>query len=270
MNRSNYLPDTDRLSLIVATILLAYAVARFVNLSSYPIVFQIAGAKIGFVINAQTIVVLIVAGLTASGADWLMRKHPYMKDKRTIEHWILPALTSWVIGFPLMQIPLGPQWWASFIVGGSLLILVLVAEYITIDPDDIRQPLAAVGLTAVSFALYLILTIALYFSAVRLFTVIPAVMIASGLVCLRTIHLRSSGRWAFFESAIVALISTELATALHYWPISSTSYGLALLGPTYALTSLIISLTGNIPIRRAVVEPLILLLAALGIAYWLR
>ena len=269
MNRSNYLPNTGLLSILAATILLAYAVGRFVNLPGRLVMVQIAGTKLGFVISGKTIVVLIVAGLTASGADWLIHLHPALKNQRTIEHWLLPALTSWVIGIPLMQITPGPQWWASFLFGGSLLILVLIAEYITVDPNDIRQPLAAVGLTAVSFALYLILTITLYFSSARLFIMIPAVFLASGLVSLRTIYLRLYGRWAFFEAAIVALISTELATALHYWPLSPTSYGLVLLGPTYALTSLVVNLA-NIPLRRALIEPVLVFSIATGMAYWLR
>jgi hypothetical protein len=85
---------------------------------------------------------------------------------------------------------MGVLWWAVFAIGGGLLILVLIAEYIVIDPSDVRHTLAAAGLTALSFTLYLILAIVLRSAGLRLFWMLPALMLAAGLVSLRTLHLR--------------------------------------------------------------------------------
>jgi hypothetical protein len=163
----------------------------------------------------------------------------------------------------------GLQWWAGFAAGGVLLMLVLVAEYIAVDPDDIRQPAAAVGLTAVSFALYLILAVALRVVGFRLFLILPALTLAASLVSLRALHLRLK-RWALVEAAVIGLLCGQLAAALHYLPLSPVSFGLAVLAPAYSLTSFIANLAENEPLRKAVVEPGVVLVIILATALWLR
>ena len=265
-----HLPEAERLSILAATILLAYALANFVSFPSRELAVQLPGLYLAVQVNARTVVAVLVAGLTASGADWLLRTHPSVRGHTTFEHWLVPALTSLVIGVPLSQISGAPQWWLGFFAGGAMLMLVLVAEYITIDPDDVRQPLASAGLTTVSFALYLILAIALRFSGVRLFLILPALALAAWLVSLRTLHLRLHGRWVFLQAGVVALVCTQTAAALHYLPLSPVSFGLMLIGPAYALTSLLANLADGTPLRQAVLEPFVVLVILSGTAIWIR
>jgi len=128
----------------------------------------------------------------------------------------------------------------------------------------------AAGLTAVSFALFLALAVALRFTGPRLFLILPALTLAAGLVCLRALHLRLHGRWAFVEAGIVALIIGQMVAALQYWPLTPVSYGLILLGPAYAITSLIAGLVEGEPLRQALIEPGIVLFVVWGAALWLR
>ncbi|MGD8406692.1 MAG: hypothetical protein PVJ21_23750, partial [Anaerolineales bacterium] len=58
----------------------------------------------------------------------------------------------------------------------------------------------------------------------------------------------------------------QIGAGLHYWPLSPVQFGLALLGPLYALSTLTGSLLEGVPLRRAVVEPLIAIGLAWGIA----
>lgn len=269
MDKPAYLPQADRLSILSASILLAYASLRFINIPSTRVELQLPGFLFSYEIGIRTVVTLIVAGLTATGADLMLRDHPGMKNKRKIEHWLLPALTAWVIGVPLYQLPLGVQWLASFVLGGVILMLVLVAEYIAVDPDDVNQPIASAGLTAVSFALFLLLIITLRIAGVRLFQLLPAITIATALIGLRTLHLRLHGQWVFLPVAGITLIVVQIATALHYWPISPISYGLAVLGPAYALTILIGAIAEEKPTSRAFIEPGIILLVFWGAAIWM-
>lgn len=270
MLRPRNLPAPDRLSVLAATILLAYALARFVNLPARELALQLPGLYLAVQVNIQTVIALLVAGLTATGADWLMRDHPAIKGNSTLEHWLLPALTAWVIGLPLFQLPLSPVWWVGFALGGGLLMLVLVAEYIVVDPEDARQPPAAAALTAVSFALFLVLAVALRFAGTRLFLILPAIVLAAGLVSLRALHLRLHGRWVFVEACIIAVLIGQMAAALHYWPLSPAAYGLALLGPAYALTSLVGSLAEGEMLPQAVIEPAVVLAVVWGAALWIR
>jgi hypothetical protein len=268
--KSRNLPSTDRISVLAATILLSYALARFINLPGREISFELAGIYLAFEINARTFVALLVAGLTATGADWLLREHPRLGHGSTLEHWLLPALTAWVIGLPLFQIPLGPLWWIGFGLGAGLLMVVLVAEYIVVDPDDLRQPAASVLLTAVSFALFMMLAVALRYANLRLVELTPALALAVGLVSLRTLHLRLHGKWAFMQAGFITFLVVQFAAGLHYWPLSPISFGLAVLGLAYALTSLIANLMEGEPLRRALVEPGLILGLVWMIAIWTR
>ena len=267
---SRYLPSADRISVLAAIILLAYALTPFVDLPGREFSIELPGFYLSFEVDERTIVALLVACLTASGADWLLRDHPAIHDRPTIQHWLLPSLTAWVLGSLLFQLPIGPMWWAVFAIGGILLMLVLVAEYIVVDPDDIRYSPASAGLIAVSFALFLTLIIVLHSAGTRLFFILPALMLAGGLVCLRTLRLRSQSDWKLLETFAIVLIVAQITAALHYWPLSSITYGLALVGPTYALTALVSGLGEGKNLRQALPEPLVVLFVVLIAAILMR
>jgi hypothetical protein len=269
-NKPRYLPDLDRLSIVAATMLLAYAMARYINFPVNSFAIQLPGLFLSFQINLRTFITLLIAGLTAAGTDWLIRDHPALGKHFRPEHWLIPAFTALVIGVPLFQLPLGAVWWGGFILGGTFLMLVLVAEYIVVDADDVRQPIAAAGLTVVSYALFLILAASLRFANLRLYLILPALTLAAGLISLRTLHLRLHGKWALLQAGIVALLVGQLVAAFHYWPLSPVAYALALLGAAYSLTSLLGSLLEGTSVRQAFLEPLIVLLIFWITAYWIN
>jgi hypothetical protein len=269
LERHRHLPDIDRLSTLAATILLSYALSHFISIPSTELALQLPGIYITLDVGLQTLVAFLVAALTASGAHWLLSSHPYLRRRNTLEHWLLPALTAWVLSLPLFQLPISLAWWLGFAAGGIALILVLIAEYIVVDAEDARRAPAAAGLTAVAFALYLVLGTTLRFSGLRLYLVLPAMALAAGLVSLRTLRLRLPGQWALMQAGVIALISTQFTAALYYWPVTPVTFGLALLGPVYALTNLAGNLAENDPPRQAIGEPLVVLLIIWGAAIWM-
>ncbi len=257
----------ERLSVLAVTILLVYAMGHHLSLPVGEASLQLPGLYLVLRLNAHTLVTLIVAGLTATGADWLFRTHPSLGKRNTLEHWLLPALTALVIGIPLFQLPLSTFYWVGYAFFGTLLVLVLVAEYIVIEPEDIRQPLAAAGLTVVSFALFLVLASALRFADLRLYLLVPSLALAGGLVSLRVLRLRINGPWPLIPAGVIALIVTQIAAALHYWPLSPVRFGLIILGPAYCLTNLVGNLAVGESPRRAVVEPLAMLALIWGASF---
>jgi hypothetical protein len=257
------LPQADRLSVLTAMILLAYALARFIDIPGREIGFQLPGVYISFELNIQLIIALLVAGMTASGTSQILRHHPNIGSEPTIGHWLLPAFTALVIGLPLYQLPSGPVWWLGYILGGALLMLVVLAEYITLDEEDEFYIPAAIGLTTVSFAIFLTLSIALRIAGTRLILILPVLMIAAGLVCLRTLHLRLHERWQYTNAILLSLIIGQLAAALHYWRISPIAYGLALLAPAYSLMVYLGNIAEGESPRKALVEP-----AVIAVVIW--
>lgn len=265
-----YLPQLDRVSVLAAMIVLAYTLERFIDLPAWGISRQLPGLYIEFNISANLLTSLLVGCMTAAGANWLMGDHPASQGKRTVQHAILPGLTALVIGVPLSSVPVGIGWWVGLIAGAFILVLVLVAEYIAVDPTDNRLPLASAALSAVSFALFLVLAGALRANGVRLLFCVPALMLAAWLVSLRVTNLRLHGEWTIYECAIIAFVIGQLSAAFNYWPLAPITFGLILLGPSYALVSLICNLIEGKSFRQVIFEPILSLIIAWGAAVVLR
>ena len=257
------LPDINRIGVLTAAVLLAFALTRLLPASSIVLRLTLGSFFITYPLNLTTVMTLLAAGLTATGMDWLLRSHPALGNKPTVEHWMLPTLTTFVIGIPLSLLPGGASWWVTFGIAGLALVIVFSAEYVVVDPAAPSYSVATGLLTALSFAVYLILLTTLHSSDPRLILLLPVVFVVSGLVSLRALHLRLQGRWEFAWAIGIAIVSAQLAAALHYWPVTSIQFALALVGPLYAITSLAGSLGEDAPVRRAAFEPL----AALALAW---
>jgi hypothetical protein len=270
VSETRYLPDANRVGVLTATVLLAYALSRLIQTPQFTVELQLPGFYFSYPVSLNTVMVVLAAGLTATGMDWLLRSHPSLGGKPTVEHWILPTLAAFIIGIPLTILPPGTNWWIGFGIGSLLLVLVFLAEYIVVEPSAPSYAIATAGLTALSFAVYLILTTAIRYGGARLFLLAPALFIAAGLVSLRTLHLRVGQKWEFNWALGIALVCTQIGAGLHYWPLSPIQFGLALLAPLYALSTLTSSLLEGIPLRRAMIEPLIALGLASGIAIFFR
>jgi hypothetical protein len=238
MKDSGHLPSPDRLSVVTAVLFLMYAMAQMVDLPRQTIALNLFGTETSFTLNFATLVSFLDAILAALGADWLVREHPRLNKQRTTQYIIMPALTAWGLGVILNTLRLSSQWWVLFLLGMVMLVLVYIAEYIIVDLSDFRHIPATVGLIAVSFALFLMLCIAIDSAELRLYLAVPPISIALFLVSLRTLYLRLQGRWCFAWSAGIALAVGQLAVGLHYLPVPPMTFGLLLTGTGYALTGL--------------------------------
>ncbi len=267
---SRFLPNLDRVSVLSATILLAYALTGLIRVPARSFAAQLPGFYLEIQVNIQTVVSLLVIALAVSGTDWLIQEQPAAQERPRFLHWLLPALTAWVIGVPLYQGSLGPYWWLGILAGGGTLMLVLTAEYVAADEQNPYYALAAVGLTAVAFALFFLLAITLRVTGLRLYLLVPALALAAVLISLRTLSLWIQGQWLLFASGVCALIVAQLAAAAHYLPLAPVSYGLFLLGPAYGLTGFLGNLGTGKPRRAAVIEFAVLLLVFWSLALWLR
>jgi len=261
MQSRSSLPDINRIGILTATVLLAFALTRLLPASQVVLRLTLGDFFLTYPVSLTTVMTLLAAGVTATGMDWLLRSHPGLGSERTVEHWLLPMLTTFVIGVSLSLLPDGASWWATFAITGLVLVIVFIAEYVAVDSTAPAYSAATGLLTALSFAVTLILLTTMHSSSPRLVILLPVVFVVSGLVSLRSLHLRLQS-WVFAWAGGIALIIAQLASALHYLPLSPIQFGLALLGPLYALTSLAGNLREDLPVRQAAVEPLVALTLA--------
>jgi len=266
----SYLPSTNRIGMLVATVLLAFALTRLIQSPRFTLVITLPGFYFAYPLTLSAVITLLAAALTATGMDWLTREHPALGQKPNIEHLMLPTLTTFVAGAPLALLSNGDSWWVGFALSAVLLVSVFLAEYISIDPSAPPYSFARAGLTALAYALFLILATSLRFSGVRMFLLVPVIFLTAGLISLRILHLDGTDRWDFPWAFGIGLVCTQLGAGLHYWQLTPIQFGLALTGPLYALTMLSTSLAENIPLRRAVITPALIVGLAWGAITFLR
>jgi len=271
-NIRNHLPDLNRLSITVSTILLAYILTHLMSIPPQEVGLSLLGIIFSVRINFSTLVSILVAGLTASGSAWLLQDHPARReDDSTIIHWLLPSLTSLVLLLAVNQLPFNVTWWVATAASGLVLILVIIAEYVVLDPSNRFLIPAEMGITALSIVLFLILAISLHSAETRLFYRVPVLSTAALLVYLRVVHLRQRGVWALNQGSVPFLLIGEIAVGLHYLPVGSIGFGVALAGPLFALIEISDDLpTGekNIQLEKIFLPGLILILSW-GIAFFI-
>ena len=251
------------MSVLIATILLVYAVTQFIRQPANQIAIQLPGFFLPLSINFRNMIWLGVAILAIAGMDWLLADYPALETRQRIQHWLLPALTAWVIGVPLYALPSGAAWWMVYILGGVLLTLVFWGEFYSVNPSSSREQVAVIGLAGLSYALFVVLTAGLRFSGTRLYLVVPAVMLTAGLLALRSLYQSTDGRWLYGWSIAVGLLAGQIAIALHYLPFNFLQYGLLLVGVLYAAISLADRAVHHPLSRQDFIESAIAVLAAI-------
>ena len=270
MNEQRYLPDSDRVGMLTSTVLLAFALTHLVQAPEFNIDIQLPGFFFQLPLNLPAAMGLLTAGLTATGMDWLLRGHPSLNGQATYQWWLLPTLTTFVIGVPLSILPNGVAWWVGFLVTGAFLFFVFVAEYVVVDPGAPYYAISMAGLTAIAYTLFFLLAVALRYAGARLYILVPALFLAATLASLRILHLRLTGRWEYAWALGIAFVCAQIASALHYWPLSPVQFGLMLIGSLYGLTNIAANLGEDQPARRAVLAPAIVIGLCWGLAIFIQ
>jgi hypothetical protein len=104
-----------------------------------------------------------------------------------------------------------------------------------------------------------------------MFLLIPILFLSAGLISLRILYLDGVNRWDFPWAAGIGLVCAQVGAGLHYWPLIPVQFGLVVTGWLYSLTMLSVNLnTGNMPLRRASVGPLIILGVSIAAAVLIR
>jgi len=259
MQEQRFYPQADRIGMVTAAVLLAYALARLIKAPGLTLTFQLPGFYFAYPFTLTTAMALMAAGIAATGMGWLLRSYAPAQERPVAEHGLLPALTTFVIGILLDILPSVPAWWVGFGFSAAILVLLFTAEYVAVDSTAPAYALASAGLTALAYALFFLFAAALRLAGARLFLMLPAMFLIAGLVVLRILRMHLTETWPLTWAGGIGLIGAQLAAGLHYWPLSSVQFGLVLLGPLYALTTLAARLYEGVPSREAMLESLIIL-----------
>jgi hypothetical protein len=230
-------PSRDQISVVTAVIVLAYVLARFLVLPERAVTATLFGSALGFELSGPFVMLVFAAGLISAGSELLIRAHPQFAGRparRTIIHWILPGATALVLGAALNQTPTDQIWWLGLAGSVVALVVVLIAEYLVVDPADTRHDAAALALVALAYLLALVLFVLLRHLGAR-----AAVSAAIGggvaaALALRLFALKLAPLWrSAFYAAVVGLICAEAIWALTMLALPAMGTALLALIPFY-------------------------------------
>lgn len=254
MNNELPHPDRDRLSILIALVLLAYSLIRIVSLPTAVLQYSLLGLLFRFEIDTGTVMIALATLLSVSGADWVIRTHPEVGDSQgSLEHWILPALAAMGIGVIVIRLPAGLLLATGLLSAAILFGVIIRWEFISADLNDPRLPGARLGLRIVSFLLLTGTLFAIFATGARAIVAIPSVFLASLGVSWRVLRLQLKRRPLWQFALLNGWLVAQLSWGLHYWPAPPIQEAIVLTVAAYMGNELLEGhLRGAFALRRGV------------------
>jgi|YNPNPStandDraft_1061719.scaffolds.fasta_scaffold00258_20 hypothetical protein len=265
--------DRNRLSVLVATLLLGSVLFRFIELPEHAVELHPLGSPLDIRISGTWVLSALLIGLVCTGTNMILHDHPQLgkfPGRPVYITWILPGIVAGLSAYLLANLEPWPVWIAGLMLVGISIILVITAEYAAISPDYPAYPTARLSLNMLAYLLAFVLFAIAHHSRGRSLvtaslTLLTATLLALDLLSASDVPFR---RVALF-SAIVGLIIGESTWAVNYWQIDSWTGGLLLLLIFYITTNLahqylLERLSGAVVVEFIVVTLLVVVLIWLG------
>ena len=232
----------ERASVLATLVVLGLILGAFLQFPTWSTSLTVLGSPLTVNLTQTALMAALLVGITCAGTDAIVRSYPSacrMEARFSFVTWTLPALTVLLAAALLPQLPTNLYRIAGYVLTGLILILVISAEYYTVDPSDRLYLAARLSLNAWAYLLALVIFVLIYSAKTRSLISATGVTVVSTLLALE--FLRSAGR-GFGRTALYALIAGlstgEIIWAMNYWRISGVTGGLILLLGFYTFTGL--------------------------------
>jgi len=234
--------DRNRLSVLVAVLLLGNVLFRFIELPEHVWRLQPLGSPLEIRVTGTWLLVALMVGLVCTGTNLILHDHPYL-----VEHpeyplyvsWILPGMMAGLSAYLLALIPSWHLWIAGLVLVAVGISLTISAQYTAISPDAPGYPIARLALNVLAYLLTFTLFVIVYQTRARSLVTATAVTLTGMLAALNLLTSADVRLWRIVLLACVTgLVVGESAWAINYWRVSAWAGGLFLLLVFYVVTNL--------------------------------
>jgi len=233
--------DRDRLSVLVAVLLLGSVLFRFIELPEHTWNLQVLGSPLEIHVTGTWLLVTLMISLVCTGTNLILHDHPYLKEhpERPIYiSWILPGVVAGLSAYLLTRTLVWPLWIAELLAVGIAISLTISAEYNVVTSDTPGYPLTRLSLNVLVYVLAFILFAIVYRSRTRSLVTATLTLVSATLLALDLLSVADVPfRHVLLFASIVGLIIGESTWALNYWQISAWVGGLLLLLIFYIATN---------------------------------
>jgi len=217
--------ERDRLSILLAVTLMGATLFRFVELPTFSWgVRRILGSPLGFTLSGDWLLSLLMMGLVASGTFSLLRAHPDQssQERPLVFSLITPTFGALLSSLLLINSASWPIWLGSLVLTGFLIGILVHLTYTAFSVEGRGYVSARTLLNVADYLLSFLLFSILFSAGERALVRGPLIFVMSGLWSMEL--LSSSGaqpRQVLLFSGLIALLGSELAWVLGYWPVSA-------------------------------------------------
>lgn len=234
--------NRDRLSVLIALILLISVLFRFVQLPQVTRRFHLLGSPLEVNLTGTSFLILLIGGLTAMGTRYVLAAHPDAPDRlpRPLYlSWVLPGLLGGMAAYLVEQAPAEVLWGGGLLLAVLLIGLTVAAEFAALSPRHPSSARARLGLNILAYLLAFSLFYLIYRTRARSLITATGVTIVAFSVALDLLGVAETRAVrVVLYSGIVGLVVGEMTWALNYWRVDNWTASLLLLLFFYLITGI--------------------------------
>lgn len=233
--------DRDRLSVVLAVLILSSVLFRFIELPEYVLRLDVLGSPLAIHVTNSLVLVGLTIGLACTGTSLVLQDHPLLTGDSGRRIYVLSVLPGALAGLSAYLLSLAPTlglWLGGLTVFGIALGLTISAENATVSSESSSYPAARLVLNMLAYLIAFLLFLLIYRTRTRslvtaTLTLVIAVLLSIDLLSVADVPLARVLPFA----GIVGLVIGQSTWALNYWQMSAWTGGAILLLIFYAFVN---------------------------------
>jgi hypothetical protein len=266
--------ERDRLSIILAVMLISATLFRFVELPTFSLgVRQIFGSPLNLALGGDWLLAMLMMGLIATGTLSLMRDHPDFesRERRLIFTLFTPTLGALLASLLLIRASTWPTWLGTLMASGFFIGLLIHLSYRALSPSHAGYPSARVMLNISDYLMGFVLFSLILIEQGRMLVTGPIIFLLSGVLACDLLSASGApAKRVLLFGAIIALQISELTWVLGYWRISAWTAATLLTLGLYLWSGVGYQYLLSRLTRRVVIEFTIVAALMLVLVLWIR
>ncbi|MBC7226231.1 MAG: hypothetical protein H5T61_03245 [Thermoflexales bacterium] len=234
--------NRDRLSVLIALILLTSVLFRFVQLPQVTRRFHLLGSPLEVNLTGGGLLVVLVAGLAAMGARYVLASHPDAPNRLSRPlyfSWVLPGLLGGMAAYLVELAPTEVVWGGGLLLAMLLVGLAVAAEFAALSPRHPAATRARLGLNVLAYLLALLFFYLIYRTRARSLVTATEVTLVAFFIALDLLGVAETrAARVVLYSAVIGLVVGEATWALNYWRLDNWTASLLLLLFFYLATGI--------------------------------
>jgi len=268
------MPRYDRLSILVSLILFGLVVSQVIELPTRTISFVALGVPTTIYLSGRWFIGALLVILVGTGMDSIVRSHPEAPNavwEYSLSFWGVPSAVTLLA---LFLLPLSPDkyfWLGGLALTGILSVLLIIAQYRTIDQRDRYYGLARWGLNLAVYVSIFVFCALIYGARARSLLSATAISVLAAALAAEVLRLEASRkamRQTSLYSLVVGAIMGEIAWALNHLSLDGAAAGILFLLVFYVVTGLARQHLRGRLVRRVMVEFIVVSVLGLGLLYF--